>query len=75
VSIPTDPIDDDDIPEFDMSDARPARHFQRAAEQASQRSGRRIVAIDADIAADFPDASHVNNALRELLRLRKIGLA
>lgn len=71
MSIPTDPIDDDDIPEFDMSDARPARHFQRAAEQASQRSGRRIVAID----ADFPDASHVNNALRELLRLRKIGLA
>ena len=28
---------------------------------------------DADIAADFPDASHVNDALRELLRLRKIG--
>ncbi len=75
MSIPTDPIDDDDIPELDMSDARPARHFQRAAERASQRTGQRIVAIDADIAADFPDFSHVNNALRELLRLRKTGRA
>ncbi len=54
-----------------MSRARPARHFQRAAERASQQTGQRIVAIDADIAADFPDAPHINNAPRELLRLRK----
>jgi hypothetical protein len=57
-----DAADDDDIPEFDMSDTRPARHFERA--------GMRVIAIDADLAAQFPDSEHVNDALRELLDRR-----
>ena len=70
--MPTDPVDDDDIPEFDLSDARPARHFQRAAERASQRTGQRIVVIDADIAADFSDASEVNDVAKSPLYVRSL---
>jgi hypothetical protein len=54
-------VSEDEIrPEYDFSNARPNPYA------AQFRAGVTVVALDADVAAAFPDAAAVNDALREL---------
>lgn len=52
--------DDDILPEYDFSKARPNPYAARYAE------GTNVVLLDPDVAKDFPDSSSVNEALRAL---------
>lgn len=59
-------VSEDDIrPEYDFSNARPNPYA------AQFRAGVTVVALDADVAAAFPDAAAVNDALRKLARIAK----
>ena len=51
------------LPEYDFSSGQRGRYAARAAK------GTNIVALDADIAAVFPDAQAVNDALRALVQV------
>ena len=55
------PEDDDDIrPEYDFSKARPNPYA------AAYAAGTNVVVLDPDVAAVFPTATEVNDALRAL---------
>jgi hypothetical protein len=59
-------VSEDDIrPEYDFSNARPNPYAARF------RAGVIVVALDADVAAAFPDAAAVNDALRALAKTAK----
>jgi hypothetical protein len=59
-------VAEDDIrAEYDFSNARPNPYAARFKE------GVTVVALDADVAASFPDAVAVNDALRALVRSTK----
>lgn len=59
-------VAEDDIrPEYDFSNARPNPYASRL------QAGVTVVALDADVAAAFPDAAAVNEALRALAKLPK----
>lgn len=62
-------VAEDDIrPEYDFTNARPNPYASRF------RAGVTVVALDADVAAAFPDAASVNEALRALAkRARRPG--
>ncbi|HNF65416.1 hypothetical protein [Plasticicumulans sp.] len=51
--------------EYDFSAAIRGRHH------SDYQRGTNLVLLDADVAAAFPDAAAVNNALRLLLRLAR----
>ena len=51
------------LPEYDFSRARRGVTAKRYAE------GTNVVLLDADVAAAFPDAASVNEALRTLMRV------
>ena len=52
--------DDEILPEYDFSNARPNPYAARYAE------GTNVVLLDPDVAEDFPDSTSVNEALRAL---------
>jgi hypothetical protein len=63
-------IEVDDLrPEYDFSEAMPNKYAER------YRRGTNIVVIDDDLREDFPNTEAVNDALRELLRIRREGAA
>jgi hypothetical protein len=53
--------DDEILPEYDFSRARPNKYARRFG------GGRNIVVLDPDVARRFPDSATVNRALRALL--------
>ena len=55
--------EDDILPEYDFSFARPNPHAKRLARDAV------MVVLDADVARLFRDAASVNDALRALARI------
>jgi len=56
-----DPVEADEIlPEYDFSRARPNKYASRYA------AGSNVVVLDPDVAAAFPNAEEVNDALRAL---------
>lgn len=55
--------EDDVRPEYDFSNARPNPYAARF------QTGVTVVALDADVAAAFPDAAAVNDALRALAKI------
>jgi hypothetical protein len=58
------PIPDDEIlPEYDFSRARPNKYARRFG------GGRNIVVLEPDVARRFPDSAAVNEALRALLEI------
>lgn len=62
------PDDDDDLrPEYDFSQMKGG---VRGKYVERYREGTNVVLLDADIAAAFPDAKAVNDALRSLLQNR-----
>ena len=62
------PIPDDDIlPEYDFSRARPNKYARRFG------GGRNIVVLEPDVARRFPDSGAVNRALRALLEIADKG--
>jgi hypothetical protein len=54
--------DDDIRPEYDFSNGRPNPYASRF------QAGITVVTLDADVAASFPDAAAVNDALRALAK-------
>lgn len=64
-----DQVDADEIlPEYDFSRARPNKYASRYA------AGSNVVVLDPDVAAVFPSAGEVNEALRALVGIiRKHG--
>lgn len=64
-----DQVDADEIlPEYDFSRARPNKYAGRYA------AGSNVVVLDPDVAAVFPSAGEVNDALRALASIiRKHG--
>ncbi len=62
-------VDDDEIlPEYDFSHARPNKYASRYL------AGSNVVVLDPDVAAVFPSAGEVNEALRALAGIiRKHG--
>jgi hypothetical protein len=52
--------DDDILPDYDFSKARPNPYAGRYAE------GTNVILLDPDVAKDFSDSSSVNEALRAL---------
>ena len=54
---------DDILPEYDFSHARPNKYAVRYA------AGSNVVVLDPDVAATFPTAAAVNDALRALAGL------
>jgi hypothetical protein len=52
---------DDILPEYDFTGARPNKYAARYAQ------GTNLVLLDPDVAAVFPDAAAVNEALRALV--------
>jgi hypothetical protein len=55
--------DDEIRPEYDFSKGRPNPYAARF------QAGVTVVALDADVAATFPDAAAVNEALRALVKI------
>lgn len=53
------------LPEYDFTRAR------RGATAARYAQGSNIIVLEPDVAAAFPDAASVNEALRALIRLAK----
>ena len=53
--------DDEILPEYDFSRARPNKYARRFG------GGRNIVVLEPDVARRFPDSGAVNRALRALL--------
>lgn len=59
-------IDGDDMsPEYDFTNAEQGKYAKRFAE------GTNLVALQPDVAKEFPDSESVNEALRALLKSRK----
>jgi hypothetical protein len=59
---------DEILPEYDFSRARPNKYASRYA------AGSNVVVLDPDVAAVFPNAGEVNDALRALAGIiRKHG--
>ena len=54
---------DDMLPEYDFSKGVRGKYAKRYAE------GTNVVVLDPDVAAVFPDAATVNEALRALIRI------
>ena len=54
---------DDILPEYDFSRARPNKYAAR------YRAGSSVVVLDPDVAAVFPNAAEVNEALRALAQV------
>jgi hypothetical protein len=62
----TNPEDDDDmLPEYDLTGGVRGKYVER------YRQGTNIVLLDPDLAKIFTSSEAVNEALRELVRLRK----
>jgi len=59
------PATDDILPEYDFSDGVRGKYAARYAQ------GTNVVVLDADVAAAFPTATDVNNALRGLVKLAR----
>jgi hypothetical protein len=59
-SVPADEI----LPEYDFRDGHPNPYARRYAESIAEHA--RLVTLDADVAAVFPDSAAVNAALRAL---------
>jgi hypothetical protein len=60
-----DDSDPDMLDEYNFSNARRGRYAQRYAEATN------VVLLDHDVVTEFRDSQQVNDALRELLTLRK----
>lgn len=60
---PTTVPDDEILPEYDFSRARPNKYGRRFA------GGQNIVVLEPDVARRFPDSATVNRALRALLEI------
>jgi hypothetical protein len=60
-----DSADPDMLDEYDFTGGRRGRYAQRFAE------GTNVVLLDPDVVTEFRDSREVNDALRELLILRK----
>ena len=61
---PSGRVDPDEIlPEYDFSRSRPNKYASR------YRTGSSVVVLDPDVAAMFPNADEVNEALRALARV------
>jgi len=56
-----DPIEEDDIPETDLSGAVRGKYYERAM------SGTNVVLLEPDVAEVFHDSAVVSQALREYL--------
>lgn len=61
----TNPEDDDMLPEYDLTGGVRGKYVER------YRQGTNIVLLDPDVAKVFTSSEAVNEALRELVRLRK----
>lgn len=57
--------DPDMLGEYDFAHGRRGRYAQRYAE------GTNVILLDPDVVTEFRDSRQVNDALRELLELRK----
>jgi len=57
--------DPDMLDEYDFANGRRGRYAQRYAE------GTNVILLDPDVVTEFRDSRQVNDALRELLELRK----
>jgi hypothetical protein len=57
--------DPDMLDEYDFTNGRRGRYAQRYAD------GTNVVLLDPDVVTEFRDSRQVNDALRELLELRK----
>ncbi len=55
--------EDDILPEYDFSRARPNKYASR------YRAGSAVVVLDPDVAVAFPSAGEVNDALRALAEI------
>jgi hypothetical protein len=55
------PVEDDDIPETDLSDAARGKYYARAMQ------GTNVVLLEPDVAKVFRDSAVVSQALREYL--------
>ena len=60
-------------PDSDMRDEYDFSKAMRGKHAAYHRAGLRMVMLDPEVAAAFPDAESVNRALRELVAARKAG--
>ena len=58
-------------PDPDMRDEYDFSRAKRGKHVAYHRAGLRLVTLDPEVAAAFPDAESVNRALRELVASRK----
>ena len=67
---PTDEMDDDLRPEYNLSELRQAG--PRGKYVAQYRAGTNVVLLDPDVAGAFPDAAAVNQALRLVMQLAKL---
>jgi len=63
----TSPEDDDMLPEYDLTGGVRGKYVER------YRQGTNVVLLDPDLARVFPSSEAVNDALRELVRMRKAG--
>jgi len=63
----TSPEDDDMLPEYDLTGGVRGKYVER------YRQGTNVVLLDPDLAKVFPSSEAVNDALRELVRMRKAG--
>lgn len=57
--------DDDNLPEYDFTNAVRGKYFRRVIE------GRMVVVLDPDVAGAFPDSESVNLALRLLIEVAR----
>ena len=63
----TSPDDDDMLPEYDLTGGVRGKYVER------YRQGTNVVLLDPDVAKVFTSSQAVNDALRELVRIREAG--
>ena len=61
------PDDDDMLPEYDLTGGIRGKYVER------YRDGTNVVLLDPDLAKVFTSSDAVNDALRELVRIRSAG--
>ena len=63
----TNPDDDEMLPEYDLTGGVRGKYVER------YRQGTNVVLLDPDLAKVFTSSEAVNDALRELVRIRTTG--
>lgn len=63
----TNPDDDEMLPEYDLTGGVRGKYVER------YREGTNVVLLDPDLAKVFTSSQAVNDALRELVRIRTAG--